>query len=216
MPRVLVMFFFFAFGGVVLAQDTDKRIVPRSFPTTLVTLGDVPLAIPQQWLTNKALKVSSGRQRYVYFVNADQPQFPSTEHLQIPPLALFVLTQVPAELSESNLRQQRAELEKRWSNREPDDHGFWHWKTDEFVSVTDASHRPLGQPLIVNCRNATPQPEHPVRDRCSVWFYWTPFVSVRYDFMKTKFPEAEWSRLDRRVLDFLRFLDARGAVGTDR
>ena len=218
-PAVLLAFLFSAHVGV-LAQDQQRQAAPmdtvsRPFPTTQVVLGDVVLAIPTQWVDSKFINISLRQQRSVVFHNAHMPHFRSTDQFGVPALALFGLVEVPPELSESNVRSQRAEFEKRWSERAPDDHGFWHWKTDEFVSVADASHRPLGQPLIVKCRNAVPYP-HPLDDGCSVRFYWTPLVSVRYDFRKTQFPEAEWTRLDRQVFDFLRFLDASQAIGSAR
>jgi hypothetical protein len=212
----IVTILLFGFGDVVLSQNAGSPMAPRPFPVVHVSLGDKLLAIPQQWLANGAVKIREGRQPYISFVNADLPQFSQREDLRIPQLSLFALTQVPQELSESNLRQQRAELEKRWPGREPDDHGFWRWKTTEFVSISDATHRPLGQPLIVKCRSATPEPKDALEDRCSVRFYWTLLLGVQYDFKKTKFPEADWVGLDRRVLEFLRFLDADEVVHSGR
>ncbi len=157
----------FGFGDVVLSQDGASQIAPRPFPVAHVTLGDKLLAIPQPLVASKTVTIrdqrESGGQPYVSFVNADLPQFPRTDHFPAPALSLFYLVQVPRELSESNLRQQRSELENRWPSREPDEHGFWHWKTAEFVSVADATHRPLGQPLIVQCRSATPEPKRSPR-----------------------------------------------------
>jgi hypothetical protein len=212
--------FLFSADDGVLAQDQQRQAAPittvsRPFPTTQVDLGDVVLAIPTQWVDSKFIDVSLRQQRSVVFHNAHMPDFRSTDQFGVPALALFGLVEVPPELSESNLRSQRAELEKRWSERGPDDHGFWHWKTDEFIFVSDSAQRPLGQPLIVKCRDALPYPD-PLYDPCSVRFYWTPRVSVRYDFRKTQFPEAEWTRLDRQVLDFLRFLDASQTIGLAR
>jgi hypothetical protein len=219
LPLLIVGFLFLARGGG-LAQEqqrqaTPPEIVKRPFPTTQVAIGDVVLAIPTKWLDRKFIEISRGKQRYVGFANANLAQFRPTEHFQVPSLALFDLVEVPPGLSDSNLQMQRAEHEKRWSERTADDAGFWHWKTTEFVFVTDALQRPLGQPLIVRCRDAVPQSLE-ISDTCSVWFYWTPLVSVRYEFRKMQFPESEWTRLDGQVLDLLQFLDGSQAIASNR
>ena len=159
----------FGFGDVVLSQDGASQIAPRPFPVAHVTLGDKLLAIPQPLVASKTVTIrdqrESGGQPYVSFVNADLPQFPRTDHFPAPALSLSLSTWYRChgncrnQICDSNDR----ELENRWPSREPDEHGFWHWKTAEFVSVADATDRPLGQPLIVQCRSATPEPKRSPR-----------------------------------------------------
>jgi hypothetical protein len=203
-------------------QDPTKlQPVSRPFPIVQYQFGDVPLALPQDWVETKFVSIGAGSRPFITFANVNLRQPPRSTHFDVPPLRSFVMVGVPRELVERNLREQKIALEQRWSDRVGDNDGFWRWKTGEYVLVGSSYPRPLDQPLFVKCTGSLRQDRKPHNrptdgfkraadeQRCGVSFYWTLNAGVRYDFYDTDFPKSRWTELDQQVLALLDFLDGR-------
>ena len=207
----------------VLAADAafaqDKRpagmtTASRPFAIVEVLVGDVPFAIPNDWVTSGFVSIHRSDRPFVHFANLHQRPAPTT-HFEVPRLVSLSLRSPVSGVAEQNLRVQKELIERRWSKRKPDEDGFWQWKLQEYLLVDRHHPRPLDQPLIINCFGSA-RPKRPVPEqRCGASFYWTLNVSVRYDIYDTEIPKRQWVELDKRVIDLVTFLDGRGAL-TDR
>ena len=202
-------------GEVAQAQQpaSSTQPVSRPFPIVQVQIGDVPVALPKDWVETKIINISSGERKTVTLVNANLRQSPRSTHFDVPPLIIFDTVGVSTSLVEQNLTSRKAALEKRWPDRAADEDGFWHWQPGaygEYVLIGASYARPLEQPLIVECTKSL-RPGRRGEQRCGVKFYWTPNASVRYDFYDTDVPKSRWAELDQRVLELLKFFDGRQA-----
>ena len=195
------------------AQESSG-IRKRSFETIDVTIGDTRFEVPSDWMSAGFISISRGNQPFIRFVNLNQ----RTERLphwdaEIPKLISLELVLPGQGLAARNIQAQRQVRERRWSERQPDEHGFWQWHAfwqwnlQEYLLVEPHHVRPLDQPLSVSCFGSS------ARDapRCTVGFYWTHEVGVRYSFFDDDVPKRDWAELDRRVLALVKFLDSRHA-----
>ncbi|MFA6265689.1 MAG: hypothetical protein WC670_08255 [Pseudolabrys sp.] len=191
------------------AQQPSAQSTGREFPVVYIQIGDVPVALPKDWVDNKFANIHLGNSRIISFVNVHMRPSPRSKHFEFPRVILFGIVEPAAGLPERNLRESKANLEKRQSEQAPDEFGFWLWKAREYVLIDMPYARPLGQPLTVSCM---PSPPRPKEERmCTVRFYWTLAASVDYTFFDSDYPESRWAELDQRVLELLKFLDGREA-----
>jgi hypothetical protein len=211
-PASLTSFFsalMFAAGFAgARAQTVSVNVASRPFPIVEVRLGDVPFAIPEDWVSAGFVSIRRGGQPYVHFVNLHQRPGP-TPHFELPRVISLILSTPAPGLAARNLRAREEEQAKVQANRKSDQDGFWQWKPREYLLVNASYSRPLNQPLIVVCLGSE-RPNRPkAEQRCGVSFYWTLGMSVRYDFYDTDFPKQQWVALDKRVIDLVMFLDGR-------
>jgi hypothetical protein len=196
-----------------MAEPQDVHLIAmtaqsRPFPVIDVQLGDVPFAIPKDWVDSKFLFVGRGSTPFISVSNANYRRPPRSTHFEFPPLVLFSVRETAPGLPEKNLRSRKGELERRLPERHPDQDGFWEWKHREYLLVEPHHARPLDQPLIVKCSGSL-RPNRKDERQCSVSFYWTLATGVVYDFYDTDVPRPQWAELDRRVIELLKFLDGR-------
>jgi hypothetical protein len=190
-------------------QPTPVTTISRPFPFVELQFGDVPIAIPKEWLTFlNLLRDKDGNVSSIAFANAHLRPRPRSPYYEIPPLFHFDMKVPAPELAAKNIAEKKRAIDARWSDRRPDQYGFWNWKTREYLLTETVHPRPLDQPLIVGCMEA-PNPGGQPLQLCTVWVYWTLNTSVRYTFYERDVPESKWVELDQRVLELLRFLDGR-------
>lgn len=194
-------------GNAQQSPVVQKQLVTRSFPIVQVQIGEVPVAIPKDWVETKFVKILSDKDKTISIVNANLRQPPRSTHFDVPPLALFDAVGVPPGVVEQNLRSAKINLKRRWPERVADADGFWHWKPGQYVLINSTHARPLDQPLIVSCSRSV-RPNQTGEQRCGVLFY-TSELFVRYDFFDTDVPKSHWAELDQRVLALVDFLDGR-------
>jgi len=204
--------YFVAVSSLILsvgavAQQPLMPSAGREFPVALVQIGDVPVAIPQDWIDSKSVFIHLSNSSFISFPDVHRRPLPRSAHFELPRLHVLGIVEPATGLPERNLRGLIAELDKRRPERTLDEFGFWLWKTREYVLVDMPYPRPLDQPLIVSC---LPSPRRPKIERmCTVRFYWTWATSVDYTFFDSDYPQSRCAELDQRVLELLKFLDGR-------
>jgi hypothetical protein len=178
----------------------------RPFATQELQLADVLIVIPKDWIDAGFVSLKRGSGGFVHLTNLNDRPSPRASHFDMPPLNSFVMT-VPAQgLAANNIAQTKVELQRRWQERQPDEHGFWRWKPAEYVLTSQTHKRPFDQPLTIQCVGS-PRPKRGTERRCEVGLYWTSNTSVRYAFFDTDIPESQWVELDKRVLELVQFLE---------
>jgi hypothetical protein len=202
---------FFGSGPTFAASDESSRAVAvnaqsRPFPVVEVQVGDVPFVIPKDWVDSKFLSIYRSEAPFINAANADLRRPPRSTHFEFPQLSFFTVVQTAPGLPARNLRDSKAEWDRRWPDRQPDQDGFWQWKHQEYALVGPRHARPLDQPLVVRCTDSL-RPNSKGERRCAVSFYWTLATGVTYDFYDTNVPQSKWVDLDRRVIELLQFLD---------
>lgn len=196
-------------------QGLSTQPVSRPFPFIQVQVGDVPVALPKDWVETKFIDVSAGQQKSIAFVNSNLRRPPRSTHFDVPPLRLFDMVAVAQSLATENIRSRNKLLNERSLERVADTDGFWRWKPNEYVLVSSTYARPLGQVLLVSCARSL-RPNQSGEQRCLVAFYATPETWVRYAFYDSDVPKSHWVELDQRVLALLNFLDGRKAWSSER
>jgi hypothetical protein len=195
--------------GLAAPDDPAARTIhSRPFSVVEFQLGDVPFLMPKDWVDSKFLSISRGSTPFFSVVNAQRRRPPRSTHVEFPPLVHFSVTETAPGLPARNLRDYKAEWDRRWPERQPDRDGFWEWKPREYMLVERRHPRPLDQPLIVGCSGSL-RPNSKDERRCTVWFYWTLATGVNYDFYDTDVPPSQWADLDKDVIELLKFLDGR-------
>jgi hypothetical protein len=204
------------------APSTSVQSLNRPFPVSVFPIGDVPVALPKDWvepeynvritgpryLTKSTLiEIHPGEQPYIHTVNVDLRLPPRSKHFELPPLHSFHVSRTADGAAERTVRSEKTELDERWPERVVDEDGFWLWKAHEYLLTKQTYSRPFDQPLTVFC-SPTVGPNKGQLD-CTVRLYWASNVAVRYDFTDTEFPKARWAELDQRVIALLDFLDGR-------
>jgi hypothetical protein len=86
-------------GGVA---SSGAQSVSRPFPIVQVQIGDVPVALPRDWVETKFVKILSDKDKTISIVNANLRQPPRSTHFDVPPLALFDAVGVPPGIVEQN------------------------------------------------------------------------------------------------------------------
>ena len=198
--------------GVAAPDDPGQLAAPtlqsRPFPVVEFQLGDVPFLMPKDWVDSKFLSIRRGSTPFFNVVNAHLRRPPRSTHVEVPPLILFSVIETAAGLPASNLRDYKAEWDRRWPERQPDRDGFWEWKPRKYMLVEPRHVRPFDQPLIVGCSRSLRSNSKDER-QCTVRFYWTLATGVVYDFYDTDVPPSQWADLDKAIIELLKFLDGR-------